>query len=252
MSTSPHQGWNITEVQREIYRQRSKASSHAKKQALNGEGKKPIHPINIPNLNPEKLMPQMPKNRWRTLSLFSGGGGLDLGFDRAGFTHISSYDILAEAGNTLRNLRPDWEIFSGEKGDVTKIDFSSYRGSVDIIHGGPPCQPFSVAGRQKGKEDNRDMFPEFIRAVLEIKPLIFVAENVTALVSKKFSKYVEEVIEYPLASHYKITKFILNAPDFGIPQIRKRVFFVGFRDEKYLAKYQPPQPTHYWHHLPTN
>ncbi|MGD1703267.1 DNA cytosine methyltransferase [Dapis sp. BLCC M229] len=253
MSTpSPHQGWNITEEQREIYRQRSKASSRAKKQALNGEGKKPIHPINIPNLNPEKLMPQMPKNRWRTLSLFSGGGGLDLGFELAGFTHISSYDILVETGNTLRNLRPDWQIFSGEKGDVKKVDWRSYCGSVDIIHGGPPCQPFSVAGRQKGKEDNRDMFPQFIRAVLEIKPLIFVAENVTALVSKKFGKYVEEIIESPLAPHYKITKFILNAPDFGIPQIRKRVFFVGFRDEKYLAKYQPPQPTHYWHYLPTN
>jgi len=253
MSTSsPHQGWNITEEQREIYRQRSKASSRAKKQALNGEGQKPIHPINIPNLNPEKLMPQMSKNRWRTLSLFSGGGGLDLGFERAGFSHISSYDILAEAGNTLRNLRPNWQIFSGEKGDVKKVDWRSYCGSVDIIHGGPPCQPFSVAGRQKGKEDNRDMFPEFIRAVLEIEPLIFVAENVTALVSKKFGKYVEEVIESPLATRYKLTKFILNAPDFGIPQIRKRVFFVGFRDEKYLAKYQPPQPTHYWHDLPTN
>ncbi|NEO54412.1 MAG: DNA (cytosine-5-)-methyltransferase [Okeania sp. SIO3B5] len=253
MSTpSPHQGWNITEAQREIYRQRSKASSRAKKQALNGEGKKPIHPINIPNLNPEKLMTKMPKNRWRSLSLFSGGGGLDLGFDRAGFSHITSYDILTEAGNTLRNLRPDWQIFSGEKGDVTKVDWRPYRGLVDIIHGGPPCQPFSVAGRQKGEEDNRDMFPEFIRAVLEIKPLIFVAENVTALVSKKFSKYVEKVIESPLYPQYKITKFILNAPDFGIPQIRKRVFFIGFRDEKYLAKYQPPQPTHYWHHLPTN
>ncbi len=251
-TTSPHQGWNITEEQREIYRQRSKASSRAKKQALNGEGQKPIHPINIPNLNPEKLMPQMPKNRLRTLSLFSGGGGFDLGFERAGFSHISSYDLLAEAGNTLRNLRPEWQIFSGEKGDVTKVNWRSYRGSIDIIHGGPPCQPFSVAGRQKGKEDHRDMFPEFIRTVLEIEPLIFVAENVTALVSKKFGKYVEEVIESPLAPHYKLTKFILNAPDFGIPQIRKRVFFVGFRDEKYLAKYQPPQPTHYWHHLPTN
>ena len=251
MSTpSPHQGWNITEVQREIYRQRSKASSRAKKQALNGEGQKPIHPINIPNLNPEKLMPQMPKNKWRTLSLFSGGGGLDLGFDRAGFTHIASYDILTEAGNTLRNLRPEWQIFSGEKGDVKKVDWRSYRGSVDIIHGGPPCQPFSVAGRQKGKEDNRDMFPEFIRAVLEIKPIIFVAENVTALISKKFGKYVQEVIESPLAPYYKITKFILNAPDFGIPQIRKRVFFVGFRDEKYFAKYQLPKSTHCWHHLP--
>ncbi|NES77416.1 MULTISPECIES: DNA cytosine methyltransferase [unclassified Okeania] len=253
MSTlSSHHGWNITEAQREIYRQRSKASSRAKKQALNGEGQKPIHPINIPNLNPEKLMPQMPRNKWRTLSLFSGGGGLNLGFDRAGFTHIASYDILKEAGNTLRNLRPDWQVFSGEKGDVTKIDWRSYCGTVDIIHGGPPCQPFSVAGRQKGQEDNRDMFPEFIRAVLEIKPLIFVAENVTALISKKFSKYVEEVIEFPLVPHYKLTKFILNAPDFGIPQIRKRVFLVGFRDEKCLGKYQLPQPTHYWHHLPKN
>ncbi|MGB3513176.1 MAG: DNA (cytosine-5-)-methyltransferase [Microcoleaceae cyanobacterium] len=253
MSTpSPHQGWNITEAQREIYRQRSKASSRAKKQALNGEGQKPIHPINIPNLSPEKLMPQIPNNGLRTLSLFSGGGGFDLGFDRAGFSHIASYDILTEAGKTLHNLRPDWQVFSGEKGDVTKVDWRPYRGLVDIIHGGPPCQPFSVAGHQKGKEDNRDMFPEFIRAVLEIEPLIFVAENVTALVSKKFSKYVEEVIEFPLNSQYKLTKCILNAPDFGIPQIRKRVFFVGFRDEKYLAKYQPPQATHYWHNLQKN
>lgn len=196
--SSSHQGWDITEAQREIYRQSSKASSRAKKQALNGEGPKPIHPINIPNLNPEKLIPQLPKNGWRSLSLFSGCGGLDLGFDRAGFTHIASYDILTEAGNTLRNFRPDWQIFSGEKGDVTKVDWRPYHGLVDIIHGGPPCQPFSIAGRQKGKEDNRDMFPEFIRAVLEIEPLIFVAENVTALASKKFSKYVEEVIVFPL------------------------------------------------------
>lgn len=194
----------------------------------------------------------MPKNGWRSLSLFSGGGGFDLGFEQAGFTHIASYDILKEGGNTLRNLRPDWQIFSDEKGDVTKVDWRLYRGLVDIIHGGPHCQPFSIAGRQKGKEDNRDMFPEFIRAVLEIEPLIFVAENVTALVSKKFSKYIKEVIEAPLNSQYKLIKFILNAPDFGIPQIRKRVFFIGFRDDKYLTKYQPPQPTHYWHHLPTN
>ncbi len=87
----------------------------------------------------------------------------------------------------MGNLRPNWQIFSGEKVDVKKVDWRPYRGLVDIIHGGPPCQPFSVAGRQKGKEDNRDMFPEFIRAVLEIEPLIFVAENVTALVIINYS-----------------------------------------------------------------
>ncbi len=92
--SSSYQGWEITEEQREAYRQCSKESSKAKAQALRGEGSKPIHPINNPQLKPEQLMPQLPENGWRSLSLFSGGGGLDLGFDRAGFHHIASYDIL--------------------------------------------------------------------------------------------------------------------------------------------------------------
>lgn len=244
-------GWEITEEEREVYRQRSKASSRAKKQALLGEGIEPIHPINIPRLNPQKLMPQLAKNEWRSLSLFSGCGGFDLGLDRAGFSHVAAYDILAEAGKTLRKARPSWQVFAGEAGDVTKVDWRPDRGLVDIIHGGPPCQPFSIAGHQKGKEDNRDMFPEFIRAVLEIEPLAFVAENVAALASKKFAGYVKEVIESPLEKKYKLTRFILTASDFGVPQIRKRVFFVGFRDDKIIAKYRPPSPTHYYHHLPT-
>ena len=252
MPASPwHQGWDITEEEREVYRKRSQASSRAKAQALRGEGRQPIHPINVPRLNPEDLMPQLAGNGLRSLSLFSGGGGLDLGFERAGFTHVASYDTLAPAGVTLRNVRPQWKVFSGEAGDVTKVDWRQYRGLVDIIQGGPPCQPFSVAGRQKGKDDSRDMFPEFVRAVLEIEPIAFVAENVTALIGKKFSQYVQDVIERPLTEKYKLTRFILTAPSFGIPQIRKRVFFVGFRDEQIAAKYQAPLPTHYSHHLPT-
>ena len=96
------------------------------------------------------------------------------------------------------------------------------------------------------------MFPEFVRAVLEIEPIAFVAENVTALIGKKFSQYVQDVIERPLLQKYKLTRFVLTAPSFGIPQLRKRVFFVGFQDEKIAANYQPPQPTHCWHHLPRN
>ncbi|MEW6497133.1 MAG: DNA (cytosine-5-)-methyltransferase [Cyanobacteriota bacterium] len=252
MPASPwHQGWDITEEEREVYRKRSQASSRAKAQALRGEGRQPIHPINVPRLNPEDLMPQLASNGLRSLSLFSGGGGLDLGCERAGFTHVASYDTLDPAGVTLRNVRPQWKVFSGEAGDVTKVDWRQYRGLVDIIQGGPPCQPFSVAGRQKGKDDSRDMFPEFVRAVLEIEPIAFVAENVTALIGKKFSHYVQDVIERPLTEKYKLTRFILTAPSFGIPQIRKRVFFVGFRDEQIAAKYQAPLPTHYSHHLPT-
>lgn len=238
------QGWNITEAQRAVYRKRSQASSAAKAKALRGEGPKPIHPINVPKLNPEWLMPQLPKHGLRSLSLFSGGGGLDLGCDRAGFTHVASYEIIPDASQTLRQNQPQWQIFSGEAGDVTKIDWRQYRGLVDLVQGGPPCQPFSVAGRQKGKDDSRDMFPEFIRAVLEIEPLAFVAENVTALLSKKFDRYVLEEIRRPLSEKYHLIQFVLSAPDFGIPQIRKRVFFVGFRNKKNADKYQPPQPTH--------
>ena len=222
--SSHHQGWDITEEQREVYRQRSKQSSLAKAKALRGEGPSPIHPINKPKLNTENLMPQLPSNGFSTLSLFSGGGGLDLGFDRAGFTHVASYDKLAEAGVTLRQARPHWQVFAGEQGDVTKVDWREYRGLVDVIQGGPPCQPFSVAGRQKGNSDSRDMFPEFVRAVLEIEPVAFVAENVTALVGKKFSHYVREYIERPLQQQYYLTRFVLEASSFGVPQVRKAGF----------------------------
>lgn len=239
-------GWNITEAERAVYRNRSQVSSAAKAKALRGEGPQPIHPINVPKLHPEELMHPLPSHGLRSLSLFSGGGGLDLGFDRAGFTHVASYDILPDAGKTLTQNCPHWTVFAGEAGDVTQIDWRSYRGLVDVIHGGPPCQPFSVAGHQKGKADRRDMFPEFVRAVLEIEPLAFVAENVTAILGKKFSSYVTEEIEKPLNDKYYLTKFILSAPDFGIPQIRKRVFFVGFKTDKIAANYQPPPGTHHW------
>jgi DNA (cytosine-5)-methyltransferase 1 len=246
---SIYRGWNLTEAEREVYRQRSRASSQAKAKALRGEGQTPLHPINVPKLKPDRLMPHLDGNGLRVLSLFSGGGGLDLGFDQAGFTHLASYEIIPEAGETLQKNRPDWQICSGELGDVTKVDWRSDRGVVDIIQGGPPCQPFSVAGRQSGQDDSRDMFPEFIRAVLEIEPLAFVAENVTALVGKKFSQYVKNIIESPLSEKYHLQQFILNAPDFGIPQRRRRVFFIGFRDRQLWEKYQPPLPTHTWQHL---
>ncbi|MEB3828383.1 DNA cytosine methyltransferase [Phormidium sp. CCY1219] len=247
--SSEYRGWELTEAEREVYRKRSQASSAAKAKALRGEGEKPIYAINVPQLDPDRLMPRLAQNGWRSLSLFSGGGGLDLGFEKAGFTHVAAYEILPEAGKTLGQNRPQWNIFAGEKGDVTKIDWRRYRREVDILHGGPPCQPFSVAGRQKGKQDSRDMFPEFIRAVLEIEPLVFVAENVPALLGKKFRGYVQEAIASPLREKYDLKTFVLSAPDFGIPQTRNRVFFVGFRDRKMAEQYHPPQPTHQWQHL---
>lgn len=234
----------LSESERAIFRGRSQASHAAKVLATNGNGPAPLHSINIPKLDINSLMPQKRRNGITTLSLFSGGGGLDLGFDRAGFEHLASYEVLSAATQTLLLNRPKWTVHAGAGGDVREIEWSRLMGQVDVLHGGPPCQPFSNAGRQKGAEDGRDLFPEFVRAVLGVRPKVFLAENVGALAGKKFEKYIEESILRPLKKNYAITVFTLRAESFGVPQLRKRLFFVGQRRDAHLPSYVPPQITH--------
>ena len=249
-TTAPwYEGWDITEERRNEYRERSKASHIAKLKAVSGQGPEPRHPVNRPNLDPDELMPQRESHGITALSLFSGGGGLDLGFDRAGFAHITSYEILDFAAETLTRNRPSWEVAGGSDGDVTRIDWRSYRDRVNVVHGGPPCQPFSVAGRQRGGQDWRDMLPELVRAVLEIQPLAFALENVPGLWSRKFAPYLDAVLHQPLSAQYKMRAFVLDASSFGVPQVRRRLFYVGFRQPELLDRFDVPGPTHYWHHL---
>ncbi|HZQ37078.1 MAG TPA: DNA (cytosine-5-)-methyltransferase [Dehalococcoidia bacterium] len=240
--------YNITEEKRTQYRESSRASARAKSAALAGKGPKPVHPIYEPRLDPTLLMPALPANGLRSLSLFSGGGGLDLGFERAGYGHVASYDILDICGETLRLNRPTWQVLSGAAGDVTQVDWDVYAGKVDLVHGGPPCQPFSVAGYQLGYGDRRNMWPEFVRAVLTIRPRAFVAENVPGLLAPKFSRYVSTAILQPLRE-YKITSFQLHAAAFGVPQSRQRVFFVGIRSTGGATDFRPPEATHSYDHL---
>ena len=237
--------YDITEDKRDWYRAVSAHSRRRKNAAINGEFSHDLSRINTPLLKPAQWMPQQKQHGLRALSLFSGGGGFDIGFERAGFEHIASFDILEICGATLQRNRPQWEIFCGSRGDVTGVDWSAYRGKVDLIHGGPPCQPFSVAGRQNGSEDERDMWPAFIDAVLTLMPDAFVAENVPGLLDPKFQKYVKETILSPLTPHYQIIKFSAIASDFGVPQVRKRVIFVGFRSPKAAKFYTIPEPTHF-------
>lgn len=238
--------YDITEERRAAYRDCSNRSKQAKNRAMRGEGPPPIHPINTPRLDPMQLMPQLPKNSLRSLSLFTGGGGFDLGFDRAGYEHVASYDILDVTRETLLLNRPTWTVYAGaERGDVRKVDWRQYRGLVDVIHGGPPCQPFSSAGRQRGADDERDMFPEFVRAVVEVKPRAFVAENVPALMSSRFRDYVQRVILGGLSPEYTVTCGVLRVEHFGVPETRARVVFVGFRREVDAKKFRMPAPTHY-------
>jgi len=245
-----YKGWtHLTEVERNVYRQRSANSNAAKKLAESGNSVEPLHELCTPRLNPNDLMPQREVHSLRSLSLFSGGGGMDLGFDRAGYQHVASYELLEFAADTLRRNRPKWAVFSGEHGDVKKVDWNQYRGKVDVIHGGPPCQPFSSAGHQQGEEDARDMFPEFVRAVMAIQPLAFVAENVPGLSQAKFSKYLQETVIGPLSKLYNIQRFFLTAGSFGVPQNRRRIIFVGFPKAATNNKFTIPKATHTFNHL---
>ena len=222
----------------------SQSSRMAKLAAIRGEGKNPLHEVNVPRLDPAILMPQLPQHGLRSLSLFSGGGGLDLGFERAGFHHVASWDVLEQTALTLKRNRPDWEVHGGPDGDVTKVRWRALRGMADVVHGGPPCQPFSVAGRQRGPMDERDMFPAFVQAVLGIQPLAFVAENVAALGWPKFRSYLNEMVLDPLTPNYRIAQIELRAEEFGVPQQRRRLVFVGFRRKRRVIQWQPPLPTH--------
>ena len=236
--------YDISEEKRAWYRDVSRRSRLRKASATNGELPHEPGSVNVPAFRPERLMAVQPSNGIRALSLFAGGGGLDLAFDRAGFRHVGSFDILDICGDTLRHNRPDWRVLSGTEGDVTRADWASYRGIVDVVHGGPPCQPFSIAGRRTGEDDDRNMWPAFVAAVLAIRPRAFLAENVPGLLSPRFRRYLEEDILAPLAGDYRIHAFSLLASDFGVPQVRKRVFFVGFSDHDVHDRFVIPEPTH--------
>ena len=235
----------ISEETRERYRETSRRSAARKVSFLKDFDKSNRPKIETePRLDPNDLMPKLAPNGLSCISLFAGGGGLDLGFERAGYSHHASFEILDICGETLRANRPQWDIRAGEiAGDVRAAAFSTLRG-IDVVHGGPPCQPFSTAGKQAGEDDPRNMWPEFVRCVLQARPRAFVAENVPGLLDSKFEGFVAQNILAPLANHYRVFKFKLSANDFGVPQARKRVIFVGFRAERDALRWHEPLPTH--------
>jgi DNA (cytosine-5)-methyltransferase 1 len=234
--------YEISAERRRLYREVSIRSKERKASLLAKAAQE--QPVSFsPRLDPGVLMPELPHSGLTGLSLFSGGGGLDLGFERAGIAHAASFEILEICGRTLTANRPTWKVYSGSEGDVREADWKLYRG-VDIVHGGPPCQPFSIAGAQGGAEDPRNLWPEFIRCVLAIRPAAFVAENVPGLLDPKFASFIEKHITGPLGGHYEIFQFLMAAGDFGVPQTRRRVMFVGFRRRRDFHRFKQPRPTH--------
>lgn len=200
----------------------------------------------------------------RSIELFAGGGGMVLGTSLAGIDHVVLSEIDARSCNTLR-ANADAEVIEG---DCHDIDWRPWRGKVDFIAGGPPCQPFSLGGVHLGADDRRNLFPEAARTVAEVQPQAFMFENVRGLVRTTFRPYFEYIIRtlqapsvrpmpeetwqeheariiaqhdrLPTQEQYRVQWQLVNAADYGLPQQRHRVFIVGLRADLEIDPYLAP------------
>ena len=163
-----------------------------------------------------------------TLELCAGGGGQALGFEAADWQHVALIDNDAHACATLRVNRPGWRVVEA---DLSAVDGREFRG-VDLVAGGVPCPPFSVAGTQLGEADQRDLFPEALRIVAEAQPKAVMFENVRGFATAKFAAYRRRLIDALLALGYESRWCLLNAAKFGVPQSRTRFVLVALRPKQ--------------------
>lgn len=203
----------------------------------------------------------------KSLEIFSGAGGLAKGLELAGFDHAAFVEFNKHACVSLqKNFNPS-KVFNG---DIRNYDFHQLT-DIDVVAGGPPCQPFSIGGKHKASNDGRDMFPFAIKAIETLSPKAFIFENVKGLLRESFSQYFKYIIlrltfpsvtnvtggswqehlntllKIPYDAHtgikYRVKYCLLNAADYGIPQCRERVVIVGIRsDVQGIWKF--PDPTH--------
>jgi DNA (cytosine-5)-methyltransferase 1 len=168
----------------------------------------------------------------------AGAGGQSLGLELAGFTHLAAVEADRDACQSLRRNRPGaWHV---TEADVRQFDGRPYRG-VDLLAGGVPCPPFTVAGRQLGADDERDLFPHALRLVAECEPAAVLLENVPGLAQKRFDGYRAQVLAELRRLGYEASWRVLNACDFGVPQLRPRFILVAMRPAA-LARFEWPQP----------
>lgn len=167
------------------------------------------------------------------ISLFSGCGGLDLGFEQAGFEVPVANEFDKKIWDTYKVNHPDTKLIEGDIRNVTKGDISQYlNGDVDGIIGGPPCQSWSEAGTLRGIDDARgQLFYEYIRILKEFKPKFFLAENVRGMLANRHSEAVQNILKLFDEAGYDVSLTLVNAKDYGVAQERKRVFYIGFRKD---------------------
>ena len=162
-----------------------------------------------------------------SLEICAGAGGQALGLEQAGFEHVALVEIDQHACATLRLNRPHWNVLSQ---DVHHFHAHTFRG-VDLFAAGVPCPPFSKAGQQLGRDDDRDLFPQALRLVEECEPRAVILENVRGLLDAVFDDYREQINTKLRALGYAPRWRLVNASDFGVPQLRPRVLMVALQDE---------------------
>ncbi len=160
------------------------------------------------------------------LEICAGGGGQATGLEAAGFDLAAAIEIDHHACDTLRKNRPHWKVIEAP---VNEIDGTDFRG-IDLLAGGVPCPPFSIAGKQLGQEDERDLFPEALRLVRDTKPRTVLLENVPGFASERFSEYRQNLLRKFARLGYEAQWRVLNAYWFGVPQLRPRFVLVAFRN----------------------
>lgn len=167
------------------------------------------------------------------ISLFSGCGGLDLGFEKAGFEIPVANEFDKTIWATFKANHPRTHLIEGDVRQVTKKDIEPFlSGEVDGIIGGPPCQSWSEAGALRGIEDARgQLFYDYIRILTDFRPKFFLAENVSGMLANRHSEAVQNILQLFREAGYNVSLTLVNAKDYGVAEERKRVFYIGFRND---------------------
>lgn len=185
-----------------------------------------------------------PKRPYSLIELFAGAGGLAIGLEKAGFKSVLLNELDKDACATLKANRPEWNVVQG---DINAQDFTPYEHQVDVISGGFPCQAFSYAGKKMGFEDARGtLFFEFARAIKEVQPKVFIAENVRGLLNHENGRTLQAIKDVIAELGYTLVEpKVLKAIFYRVPQKRERLLLIGIRNDlAHFAEFQWPSPYH--------
>jgi DNA (cytosine-5)-methyltransferase 1 len=168
-----------------------------------------------------------------SVEVCAGAGGQALGLERAGFEHLACVEIEPVACETLRLNRPSWNVIEGDLRDMVAQGGLIEHKGCDLLAGGVPCPPFSLAGKQLGSNDERDLFPAILQLARQLEPRAILIENVRGLLGKKFATYRREILAFLRDLGYARAEWdLVQASDFGVPQLRPRSLLVAIRDEE--------------------